>query len=81
MLGAAFPPARMVEAEDVDTLGAAFARIVEEARPVEARIVRMRDYLWLRLWRRVAGQASRAAGGFPAGPVEDVLGWLADSRA
>jgi hypothetical protein len=83
MLGAAFPPARMVEAEDVDTLAAAFARIVEEARPVEARIVRMRDYLWLRLWRRIAGESSRAVSfaGFPAGPVEDVLGWLANSRA
>jgi len=83
MLAAAFPPARMVEAEGVDSLGAAFARIVEEVRPVEARLVRMRDYLWLRLWRRFEGDAARAVGfaGFPAGPVEDVLGWIADSRA
>ena len=83
MLAAPFPPARMVEAEGVDALVAAFTRIVEEARPVQARVVRMRDYLWLRLWRRFEGDASRAVGfaGLPAGPVEDVLGWLADSRA
>jgi len=81
MLAAAFPPARMVEAEGVDALAAAFSSIVEEVRPVEARLVRMRDYLWLRLWRRFEGDASRAVGfaGFPAGPVEDILGWLADS--
>ena len=83
MLAAAFPPARMVEAEGVDALAAAFARIVEEARPAEARLVRMRDYLWLRLWRRSEGDASRATGfaGFPGGAVEDILGWVADSRA
>jgi len=70
-----------VEAEGVDALAAAFSSIVEEVRPVEARLVRMRDYLWLRLWRRFEGDASRAVGfaGFPAGPVEDILGWLADS--
>jgi hypothetical protein len=83
LLGTSFPPARMVEAEGADALGAAFARIVEEARPEEARVVRMRDYLWLRLWRRYAGEASRAVSfaGFPAGPVEDVLGWLSGPRA
>ncbi len=83
MLNAAFPPARMVEAAGADELAATFARVLEEARPVESRIVRMRDYLWLRMWRRFEGDAGRAVGfaGFPAGPVEDVIGWLSDSRA
>jgi hypothetical protein len=64
MLGTGFPPARMVEASAVDALVAALARIVEEARPVEARLVRMRDYLWLRLWKRRPG-ARRAVAGQP----------------
>jgi hypothetical protein len=55
MLSAGFPPARMVEAGTVDALAGALARIVEQTRPVEARLVRMRDYLWLRLWKRHGG--------------------------
>ena len=83
MLTAAFPLARMVEAAGAGALAATFARILEEVRPVESRIVRMRDYLWLRMWRRFEGDAARAVGfgGFPVGPVEDVIGRLADSRA
>jgi hypothetical protein len=75
MLAAAFPPARMVEAAGVDALAGAFARAVEEARPAEARLVRMRDYLWLRMWRRLP------APGDPAGSFEDVVGSLADPRS
>jgi hypothetical protein len=78
MLATAFPPARLVEAADADALAAALARAVEEVRPVQSRLVRMREYLWLRLWRRFEGDAARAVGfaGHPAGPVEDVLGWI-----
>ncbi len=30
----------------------AFARAIEEWQPVEARLVRLHDCFWLRLWRR-----------------------------
>ncbi len=74
LLAVQFPPARMVEAAGADALVATFTRILEETRPVDARLVRMRDYFWLRLWTR------REAGARP-GCAEDVLGSLAGSRA
>ena len=84
LLGAAFPPARMIEAAGVDALVAAFTRILEEAKPVEARLVRMRDYFWLRMWKhRDELPGSALAGTLPGsldGSFEDVLGALGDTR-
>jgi hypothetical protein len=93
MLAAAFPPARLVEAAGVDGLVATLARGVEALRPAEARLVRMHDYFWLRMWRRAEGQgaagpgaanpgaASLRAAGSRAGSAEDVIGSLAGARA
>ncbi len=76
LLAASFPPARLVEAAGVDALVATFSRILEEGRPVEARLVRMHDYLWLRLWKRLDGTAT-----LHPESVEDVLGSLTKTDA
>lgn len=52
LVASAFPPARLVEGAAVDALTAALTRILEQLRPIEARLVRMHDYLWLRMWKR-----------------------------
>jgi len=51
MLGAAFPPVRLIEASSRPAIAQAFARAVEELAPVEARLARVHDFLWLRTWR------------------------------
>lgn len=81
LLAASFPPARLVEAAGVDALVGALGRAGEEARPVEARLVRMHDYFWLRMWREPEGAGT--AGAFPPrrAAVEDFLCSLADRRA
>lgn len=51
MLEATFPAVELVEAVSEPALVRALARRVEQLRPVEARLVRVHDCLWLRLWR------------------------------
>jgi hypothetical protein len=74
LLGAVFPPARLIEAAGVDALVGALAGAVEDARPAEARLVRMHEYYWLRMWRAAPGSTAGDA-------VEDVLCSLAEARA
>lgn len=66
-----FPRARMIEAGSMDLLADALTRHIEKEKPVEARLVRVRDLFWLRLWRRTEGEVADAAMG--AG-IEDVIG-------
>ncbi|MGC2163098.1 MAG: hypothetical protein WA634_14390 [Silvibacterium sp.] len=66
-----FAPARMIEAASLDLLAEAFTRLIEKEKPVEARLVRVQDLLWLRLWRQGEGASphhGQAHGG------EDVIG-------
>jgi len=70
ILDEVFPPARLIEAEGREALAASFTRIIEAAKPTESRLVRIRDYYWLRMWRRGAGMEARPDS------VEDVLGSL-----
>ncbi len=51
-LKASFPPVELIEAVSEPAALHALVRAVERARPVESRLVRVRDCLWLRLWRR-----------------------------
>jgi hypothetical protein len=51
MLDAAFPRVELLEANSEMALVRALARAVERARPVESRLVRVHDCLWLRMWR------------------------------
>jgi len=52
LLEARFPSVELLEAASELALTRALARAVERARPVEARLVRVHDCLWLRMWRR-----------------------------
>jgi hypothetical protein len=51
-LSASFPPTELIEAGSEPALVNALAKAVERARPVESRLVRVHDCLWLRMWRR-----------------------------
>jgi len=69
MLRAVYPQAQLLEASSEPALVRALARSVERARPVESRLVRVHDCLWLRMWKRCQ------AGPVPDKPsVEDVIG-------
>jgi hypothetical protein len=68
MLTAKFPPVELIEASSEPALAQALSRRVERARPVESRLVRMHDCLWLRMWRR-AQRGSLPEVGF----VEDLI--------
>lgn len=52
MLEAKFPPVELVEAASEPALVRVLARRLEKDRPVESRLVRVHDCLWLRLWQK-----------------------------
>ncbi len=53
MLEAKFPPVELLEAASgACALVRVLTKAVERAKPVEARLVRVHDCLWLRMWRR-----------------------------
>jgi hypothetical protein len=52
MLNAVFPPVELLEASSEPALVRALGRAVERAKPVDSRLVRVHDCLWLRMWRR-----------------------------
>lgn len=55
-LEARYPPTELIEAATVEALASSLARAIEEWRAVEARLVRIHDCFWLRIWgRRQAG--------------------------
>ncbi|HEX4005947.1 MAG TPA: hypothetical protein VHX60_07210 [Acidobacteriaceae bacterium] len=63
------PPARLLEAAGAGSLARSLARIVEREKPADARLVRVHNTWWLRLWKH--------AGPVPGTPdfrdVEDIL--------
>jgi hypothetical protein len=69
MLAARFPAVELIEAATEPALAAALTRAVESARPVESRLVRVHDCLWLRMW------LGPQAGPLPElGSIRDVIG-------
>lgn len=52
VLRARFPSTELLEAASESILARGFARAIEKLRPVEARLVRVHDCVWLRLWLR-----------------------------
>jgi hypothetical protein len=50
-LEARFPPVELLEAATEQALAAVLSKAIEESRAVEARLVRVHDCLWLRIWR------------------------------
>jgi len=61
-LEARFPSAELIEAATEQALAAALAKALEESHAVEARLVRVHDCFWLRLWRRPQTGPLPAAG-------------------
>jgi hypothetical protein len=62
MLAANFVRARLIEAVSPVALVAALTRHIEKAQPVEARIVRVHRFFWLRMWQQ--HRNPKAEGGF-----------------
>ena len=63
------PATRCLEAESLRALSGAIAAGLEREKPVEARLARVHDFWWLRLWRRIPGEE-----GLPASnDVEDQI--------
>jgi hypothetical protein len=55
-LESSFPSAELIQAPTDQALAATLAKALEESRPVEARLVRIHDFIWLRIWlKRQAG--------------------------
>ncbi len=52
MLEARFPAVELIEAATEPALAAALTKAVERTRPVESRLTRVHDCLWLRMWLR-----------------------------
>jgi hypothetical protein len=52
MLSAKFPPVELIEAASEPAVVHVLSKAIERARPVESRLVRVHDCLWLRLWQR-----------------------------
>jgi hypothetical protein len=52
MLSARFPPVELIEAGSEPAAVHALSKSIERARPVESRLVRVHDCLWLRMWQR-----------------------------
>jgi hypothetical protein len=52
MLSAKFPAVELMEAVSESAVAHAFAKAIERVRPVESRLARVHDCLWLRMWRR-----------------------------
>jgi hypothetical protein len=52
MLSAKFSPVELIEASSEPAAVHALARSVERVRPVQSRLVRVHECLWLRMWQR-----------------------------
>jgi hypothetical protein len=52
MLSAVFPHVELLDAVSEPVLARALARCVERARPIDSRLVRVHDCLWLRMWNK-----------------------------
>ncbi len=52
MLKAAFPAVELLEAASEPAVVRVLAKTVERVRPMESRLVRVHDCLWLRMWRK-----------------------------
>ncbi len=74
MLSSTYPQILLVETFSESPLTRVLVKAVERAKPVEARLVRVHDCLWLRMW------LERQSGPLPAkGSIEDVICSLAAS--
>jgi hypothetical protein len=63
------PATKLLEAPTVAALARLFTRRIEQKRPVEARLVGVHEYCWLRMWKL----APRGEGLPRRGDVEDIV--------
>ena len=52
MLISRFPEVELIEASSESAMAHALSKSIEKARPVESKLVRVHDCLWLRMWLR-----------------------------
>jgi hypothetical protein len=52
LLNAKYPAVELIEANSEQALAQALSRRIERIRPMESRLVRVHDCLWLRMWTR-----------------------------
>jgi hypothetical protein len=52
MLEAKFPQVELLEAASEPALVRVLTKVIDRAKPVESRLVRVHDCLWLRMWRK-----------------------------
>ncbi len=52
-LEARYPPAELIEAATEEAMASVLVRAIEKQRAVEARLVRMHDCCWLRIWSQL----------------------------
>ena len=57
MLGARFPAVSLIEASSEPAVVRALSKAIEKTRPVDSRLVRVHDCLWLRMWMRAQNGA------------------------
>lgn len=69
MLEAKFPPVELIEAISQSVAAHALARSLEKARPGTARLIRVHECLWLRMWERADSGGSSLGRGW----VRDVV--------
>jgi hypothetical protein len=68
ILSSKFPPAELIEAGGEPALVQTLSKAIERVRPANARVVRVHDCLWLRMWQSSDGKAATASVG-----VHDVI--------
>ena len=68
MLEAAFPRADLIETSSEAPLVRILSRALERVKPIESRLVRVHDCLWMRMWSRPQSGSVPVADG-----VEDVI--------
>jgi hypothetical protein len=68
ILSVPFPRVELLEVSSEAQLGRALSRVIEKVKPVQARLVRLHDFLWLRMWRKSASTLLH-----DAGSIEDVI--------
>ncbi len=73
-LRAAYPPVELVEAASAEMLARAMAKTIERVGPAEAKLVRVHDFLWLRMVRNAEAGTGILA---EPGSIEDVIGTVA----
>lgn len=60
LVGAKFPKLRLIEVANRNVLARALVRRMEQFQPMDAALVRVREYYWLRMWKTLDRDAAGA---------------------